>query len=86
MHGTFPQLLWLALCWIFCGAVAITACLAIGSRLEENKRVALYGERCFRYRKKVSGLIPRPWRQLTLAEARTPMREPPLTRQPDMSC
>jgi len=48
----------------------ITLYLVVGSRLEENKLVALYGDRYRRYRTKVPGLLPLPWRYLSRTEAR----------------
>lgn len=50
-------------------ALAITVYLAIGSRLEENKLIALYGEAYRRYRRRVPGLIPIPGRSLSADEA-----------------
>lgn len=51
-------------------AGAITLYLVIGSRLEENKLSALYGDAYQRYRKRVPGLIPVPGRSLSADEAR----------------
>lgn len=50
-------------------AAAVTLYLIIGSRLEENKLIALYGEAYRVYRARVPGLMPRPGRALTAAEA-----------------
>jgi len=50
-------------------AVAITAYLLVGSRLEENKLIALYGEAYRRYRRRVPGLVPIPGRSLSADEA-----------------
>jgi protein-S-isoprenylcysteine O-methyltransferase Ste14 len=46
-------------------AVVLTLYLAIGARLEDNKLVTLYGESYRRYREKVPGLVPLPWRHLS---------------------
>lgn len=54
---------WLASC------IAITLYLAIGSRLEERKLVAEFGEPYRRYQRRVPGLIPLPGRYLSRAEA-----------------
>lgn len=50
-------------------AVAITLYLAIGSRFEERKLLAAYGEPYRRYRARVPGLCPLPGKCLTTAEA-----------------
>jgi protein-S-isoprenylcysteine O-methyltransferase Ste14 len=42
----------------------------IGSRLEEQKLLSYYGEAYRRYRERVPGLIPRPWKRLSRREAR----------------
>jgi protein-S-isoprenylcysteine O-methyltransferase Ste14 len=51
-------------------AVAITAYLIVGSRLEERKLLAYHGEAYRSYRSRVPALIPRPWRFLSAEEAR----------------
>ena len=51
-------------------AVVITIYLLVGSRLEENKLIALYGEAYRRYRRCVPGLFPLPGRSLGVDEAR----------------
>jgi len=51
-------------------ALAITAYLVIGSRLEEQKLIARFGEAYRRYQERVPGLLPRPWRVLSREEAR----------------
>jgi protein-S-isoprenylcysteine O-methyltransferase Ste14 len=51
-------------------AAAITIYLIIGSRLEENKLIALYGDAYRRYRDRVPALLPLPWRSLSTDEAR----------------
>jgi protein-S-isoprenylcysteine O-methyltransferase Ste14 len=50
-------------------ALAITAYLVIGGWLEERKLIVYHGERYRRYRQRVPGLVPLPWRRLTPAEA-----------------
>lgn len=50
-------------------AVCLTAYLITGSRLEDKKLVASYGEQYRRYRQKVCGLVPLPWRFLSKDEA-----------------
>lgn len=50
-------------------AVIVTLYLVVGSRLEENKLIALYGEAYRRYRARVPGLIPWPGRSLSREEA-----------------
>jgi methanethiol S-methyltransferase len=50
-------------------AVAITLYLVIGSRLEERKLIAQFGQRYRDYMNKVPGLLPLPWKYLTAAEA-----------------
>jgi methanethiol S-methyltransferase len=52
-------------------AIAITLYFFIGSKLEERKLLAIYGEKYRRYMKKVPGLIPLPWKYLTASEADT---------------
>ncbi|HJV27143.1 MAG TPA: hypothetical protein VJ673_15765 [Aromatoleum sp.] len=42
----------------------------IGSRFEERKLVACHGRAYERYRRRVAGLFPIPWRHLSAAEAR----------------
>ncbi len=46
-------------------AICLTVYLIIGSRLEDKKLIATYGEQYRRYSKKVAGLIPLPWRVLS---------------------
>jgi steroid 5-alpha reductase family enzyme len=50
-------------------AILITAYLVIGSRFEEQKLTRYHGEKYRRYCERVPGLIPRPGRRLTQAEA-----------------
>ena len=52
-------------------AAAITLYLFIGSRLEERKLIAYHGEAYRRYRERVPGIIPLPWRRLDSEGART---------------
>ena len=56
-------------------AVAITAYLVIGSRLEERKLIATYGPVYVTYRRRVPGLVPLPGRYLRPAEAREMMEQ-----------
>lgn len=51
------------------GALAVTVYVVIGSRLEERKLIALYGEAYRRYRNRVPGLLPWPGRSLSREEA-----------------
>jgi protein-S-isoprenylcysteine O-methyltransferase Ste14 len=51
-------------------ALMVTAYVWVGSRLEEDKLVALYGEAYRRYRRRVPGLVPWPGRSLSPEEAR----------------
>jgi protein-S-isoprenylcysteine O-methyltransferase Ste14 len=50
-------------------ALMVTAYFIVGSRLEEGKLLALYGETYRRYMAKVPGLMPLPWKYLTAGEA-----------------
>ena len=50
-------------------ALVITLYFVIGSRLEENKLVALHGDAYREYRRRVPGLLPLPWKRLSVAEA-----------------
>ncbi len=47
----------------------ISAYLVIGSRMEEQKLIVHYGEAYRKYCQQVPGLIPVPWRWLTVADA-----------------
>lgn len=58
-------------------AVAISLYLFIGSRLEERKLVAQYGEKYRSYMARVPGLIPLPWKHLGAAEAAELLHSPP---------
>jgi methanethiol S-methyltransferase len=49
-------------------AMVITLYLVIGSRLEENKLIAQFGDSYRNYRSKVGGLIPLPWKILSRSE------------------
>lgn len=57
-------------------AVAISLYLVIGSRLEERKLVALYGQQYRDYMNKVPGLVPLPWKHLSAAEAKALVHQP----------
>ena len=50
-------------------AVIATLYLVLGARLEEEKLVAYHGEVYRRYSQLVPGLIPRPWRYISRAQA-----------------
>jgi methanethiol S-methyltransferase len=50
-------------------ALAITLYFWIGSRFEEAKLCAEFGQRYRDYQSQVGGLLPRPWRILSKAEA-----------------
>jgi protein-S-isoprenylcysteine O-methyltransferase Ste14 len=50
-------------------AVTLTLYVIVGSRLEEHKLIQHYGEQYRRYRHKVPGLLPRPWRYLSKKDA-----------------
>ncbi len=50
-------------------AVMISGYFVLGSRLEERKLVATYGQAYRRYMQAVPGLLPRPWRHLDAIEA-----------------
>lgn len=50
-------------------ALVLTAYFVVGSRLEESKLVAHFGESYRVYMKRVPALIPLPWKYLTKAEA-----------------
>ncbi len=49
--------------------ICITLYLITGSYLEEQKLIAFFGRQYEIYRQRVAGLIPLPWRYLTVAEA-----------------
>ncbi len=51
-------------------AVAITLYLVVGSRLEERKLVAKFGDTYRRYMAQVPGLVPLPWKYLTARDAK----------------
>lgn len=50
-------------------ALCLTLYLIAGAHLEEHKLIARYGQAYRRYRNRVPGLIPLPWRRLSEAEA-----------------
>ena len=73
----------LALIWtrdmnqpLLVSCLAITAYFVIGSRLEESKLMASYGERYRKYMAAVPGLIPLPWKYLSATEATSLMNSP----------
>jgi protein-S-isoprenylcysteine O-methyltransferase Ste14 len=57
-------------------AIAITAYLIIGSRLEERKLIAQYGQKYRDYMDKVPGLVPLPWKYLSAEEAEKLVKAP----------
>jgi len=61
---------WLITCLL------VTLYFLIGSRLEENKLIAEYGDGYAEYRRRVGGIIPLPWKILSASEARDIMRQP----------
>ena len=50
-------------------AVVVTLYFVVGSRLEENKLVAMHCDTYREYRRRVPGLVPLPWKWLSVAEA-----------------
>ena len=54
---------------ILLSAIAITLYFILGSRLEERKLTACFGQAYQHYMARVPGLIPLPWRYLTRAQA-----------------
>jgi methanethiol S-methyltransferase len=61
-----------------------TACVSIyfwiGSRFEERKLIACHGRAYERYRQRVAGLVPLPWRCLNASEARKLCNAAPASR------
>lgn len=57
-------------------AVAMTLYFVIGSRLEERKLVAHFGDAYREYCARVPGLLPLPWKRLTADEAAALMQRP----------
>jgi len=55
-------------------ALLVSGYLVVGSRLEERKLMVYHGDRYLRYRARVPGLIPSPWRWLTKVEAERLLR------------
>ncbi len=51
-------------------AVAATLYFIVGSRMEERKLLVYHGKSYRRYRERVPGLLPLPWRHLSSEEAR----------------
>ena len=58
-------------------AIAITLYFIIGSRLEENKLIAMHGNAYRRYRERVPGLVPLPWKRLSEKQASELLRDAP---------
>jgi len=56
-------------------AFVITLYFIVGSWLEEKKLIEYHGEVYHRYREKVPGLIPQPWRYLSKQEAEELQRD-----------
>jgi protein-S-isoprenylcysteine O-methyltransferase Ste14 len=54
---------------VLTSAITLTLYFFLGARLEENKLLTYHGDIYRRYCKKVPGIIPRPWRYLTKAQA-----------------
>ena len=50
-------------------ALAITIYFVVGSRFEERKLIEIHGDIYRRYRERVPGLLPLPWKRLSRAEA-----------------
>ena len=50
-------------------AIMLTLYFFIGAKLEENKLIAYHGRIYRQYSEKVPGVIPRPWRFLSKAQA-----------------
>lgn len=57
-------------------ALFVTAYFIVGSRLEERKLIAQHGDAYRRYRERVPGLLPLPWKFLRADEARALMQGP----------
>ena len=51
-------------------AVILSLYLALGSRIEERRLIAAYGERYRRYQRRVPALTPLPWRYLSTSALR----------------
>ena len=58
-------------------ALAITIYFVVGSKLEERKLIARYGEKYRQYMATVPGLVPLPWKYLTATEAAALSKHPP---------
>lgn len=56
-------------------ALMITAYLVVGSKLEEGKLIASYGETYRSYMAQVPGLVPLPWKFLTATQAAALMND-----------
>lgn len=55
-------------------ATAVTLYLIVGAWLEERKLAAHFGDAYREYRNRVAGLIPLPWKRLSVAEANALMK------------
>lgn len=64
-------------------ALAITAYLVVGTYFEERKLIARYGATYERYKARVPGLFPLPWKWLTAEEAADLVRSQPPPPFPD---
>ena len=62
-------------------ATIITLYFVIGSRLEERKLLVFHGEAYREYRRRVPGLVPRPWRYLDADSARRLATTGPTSQQ-----
>ena len=56
-------------------SILSTAYLILGSRLEENKLIKIYGDAYRKYKIEVAGLIPIPWKCITRIRAKELMDE-----------
>ncbi len=65
----------MSLAW-FITCVLATLYFIVGSRWEENKLIAEYGDVYRRYRARVPGLIPLPWKYLSLRDANDLLQNP----------
>ena len=70
--------------WLL-ATLMVTLYLVVGSRLEERKLIALFGESYRLYQARVPGLIPLPWRYLRADEAEGLLRLAGDQAEPDSS-